>query len=360
MRLQITRGSAWALSVAALSTRLFLGISIDQPELQISGWISALVGVVLCLPMFWAGELLSRSIRDKSPEDLFKRTSGGLLRAFEGLLLAILLLDAAGIMFSIAVVADYATMTTMRPGTTILPLCLVSLWAMQGNGDGVGGAARLWLWIAPFLIGIVLIQHAKSYNFRWLTPILGSGNSAIALGCVSTAGWLSPGIAAWLIAEPEKAEARRKNMLLLPIWAGCLAAILLGFHASMLPAQVADEPTRVFLLDSIISNGRASIATQLPMTLLWISGLLSTLSFDLFLSAALLQRIFPRMDGRLSALLVIAGSAMLVFLDQAGQEEMFLLATREYLCVAVPFFLLLGIALFKSRRKAEPTCEDVE
>ena len=94
-----------------------------------------------------------------------------------------------------------------------------------------------------------------------------------------------------MLAEPGK-ERRKRQLIGAFLCAACSAAVLLALHAAMMPIQVDTASTQIYQLDSLISNGRATIATQLPMTVLLFVSMLILLLFELFLSSALIQRVF--------------------------------------------------------------------
>ena len=195
-----------------------------------------------------------------------------------------------------------------------------------------------------FLIA-VLLQHLGSYNLRWLTPVFGSGWTAIASGSVSAASRMFKAALLWLIAEPDARASRfRAKLWALPLCGGLIAAALLALRAAMAPALIRPEASRVFQLDSVISNGRASITTQLPMLVLWFAGLLASLALDLFLSSALLQRVAPRLDGRAAVALAVLASFSLALAGLAGRPQMLLAGHCAFPFLAIPFFLVTGAA----------------
>lgn len=58
MKLQITDGAAAPLIALAVSMRIVFGVVIDMPRLYCAGWLSALLGGALALPMAFAVQRL--------------------------------------------------------------------------------------------------------------------------------------------------------------------------------------------------------------------------------------------------------------------------------------------------------------
>ena len=95
MKLKIAFSNAWALGVIALAARLFTGMALDRPELYAAGWISALAGVLLCLPVIWICRIFSH---ERAPVEILEEAAGRVPVVFlEAVLLAVLLWDAAGV-----------------------------------------------------------------------------------------------------------------------------------------------------------------------------------------------------------------------------------------------------------------------
>ena len=140
------------------------------------------------------------------------------------------------------------------------------------------------------------------------------------------------------------------SLVVVPVLVG---ALLLVLHAAMTPAQISGSDSRLFQLDSVISNGRAALATQLPMTLVWFAGLLFTLAFELFLAALYLQRVFERIDGKLCVASICTIAAALVLSGWQGHRVIVFLTEWEYLLVSVPILLTMLLVMLQKRRSAE-------
>lgn len=360
MKLKISFANGWILGVIALTTRLFVGATLDWPELHIAGWIGTLVGLVICMPLIWACGVFSNENDSCAPMKAMEKKAGVLpVTLLKTVLLAGLLWDAAGVSIMSIETMSYANMVEIRGIYFLLPLYIAMFSVLLTNGSGVGGVARLWGKVIPLLFLIVLIQRFSNYEFRWLRPFLGEGGKQIISGGISSAGWLAPAAVLWLIAEPDQKSRRScwQTPAIMILISALFAAGLLALHAAMTPAQISGNETRIFRMDSILTNGRATLGSQLPVLILWYASQLITLMFELFLSAALLQQIVLRLSGVVCVFLINAAACALAWNGLAGQKQMMLLTDWEYLLIAVPFFLVLTIAYLKDR-KAKKICED--
>ncbi|HIU34660.1 MAG TPA: GerAB/ArcD/ProY family transporter [Candidatus Pullichristensenella excrementigallinarum] len=353
MKLNLPLRCARDLSIVAVTERLFSGLFIDTPQILNSGWISALGGAVLCLPMVWLGD---RFIKAHSPrpvaDSLAESAGAGWTRLLAAVLCLTLLYDFAAVMRLNNNSASYVALSNVSATFQILPLVLVMLFSAWKNGQTAGSAALLWMRLFPFLFVISLILQWTSLQPRWLLPVLGPGLRQLGKGTLSAAGWIAPIAAAWLASEPGK-EDLRKNLPLsrAVFFIGAAASVFLAILAMMSPADVFGNPTRSFQFDKLLSNGRVALMLQLPMTLLWFNGTLFMLLFDLFLSAKMLQIVLPRLDGRLAlCACALAGGAIAL----SGWAEQYLVqwvGRWQYLIVSVPFAATLGIALIRKGGK---------
>ena len=335
MRLTMTRKNARVLALFALSSRLFLGLAIDMPELQNAAWASALIGGVICFPVLLAIDRLVLRNRDAPSEPTASDSFLSLSALFLELILGLWLVwDAAGIASLLSLSVDYATMTSLRATPLLISLYAALFMALCAGGDGVAGAARLWSRLFPAFFLIVLCQHAHSYNLRWLTPIFGPGVGTITRGGLYAGGFLMPAAVFGMIAEPEESR-RHVEFPALGLVAAVVAGALLALHAAMLPAQTPAAATRIFQLDSLASNGRASIASQLPMTIILFSGMLSALMFQLLMASSLLQRCLPAWKNHTCVFVVCGISLGIALLHGAEQCQLLALGHIAYPAVSI-------------------------
>ena len=280
MKLTIThRSAAWALFAAA-AARMFLSLAVGMPATHNGAWRSALLGGMLMLPLVLCF-------------DGMRRVSIALYAV--SLLGAVL--DAAAITGAVTRSAGYLALTRVPTVTLALPVGLAALWCVCRNGDAIGRGAMAWARIFPALLLIVVALQAKRYRPEWLAPVLGDGWRSVIVGGIRSAGCVAPAASVLLVSEPT--ENRREAPILLLCATG-VAAILLALRLMMTPTMplMGGWLNR---LDTLLTNGRAPLYLQLPMIAMWYAGLMHALACDCFAAASLMQRMLPRLDGRVCA-----------------------------------------------------------
>ncbi len=294
MRLSIASHPARFAALAAVAARLFLGLALDASLTCNGAWISALIGGLLAQP--WAFCVCRFKPRGK---------------ALPALLALLSLLDAAGVLSAVNRSAGYLALDRSPALALFLPTGIAALWCAWRNGDAVGYGAMLWVRIAPALLLVVALLQWPYYRPAWLCPILGSGWSEILEGGVRSAGWIASASAILLL--PEEQDRPMASATLIPIAAG-ISAILIALQLMMVPAPLSSGGW-LDRLDALLCNGRAPLYLQLPMIAFWFAGLFHLVLCELFAGAALIQRVFRRLDGKICALIVVAAALMLSRLE---------------------------------------------
>ena len=322
MKFRISDSAAASLSLLAITARVFGGAAVDMPELHNAGWLAALLGGLLSLPLAWAaGQLRARC--PVSPFDALSERCRPLLHAIAGLLAVIALWDAATVARTIASSASYVALNSLPMFFLLLPQLLICLWCLSLNGDPIGFAAGIWLRILPLMMMIVVLLQFSAFKPSWLTPLLGPGLPDLLDGALRISGWLSMLTGLFLIAErdPEGDDKRFRPVKALALCVAIAAALLL-LRGMMTPPLFKGKETSIFFqLDTLLSNGRAPLSLQLPMIILWFIGLLFLLLFDAFLCAAMLQRAIPILGKRICTAATLAGICGLALSGLPSRES---------------------------------------
>lgn len=295
MKLSISPSAARAASFVAIVARIVLDNAVSAPSTHNGAWLCPLLALVLALP--WA-----------LCADHLRRHAGRRRRPLYAVLAAATALDGADNLCAIARSAGYLALDRVPVRILVLPVSLALLWCLMKNGNAIGYAAMLWMRLAPVLLIVVAVMQLHCLCPEWLQPLLGSGWRAIATGSVRTASHILPCAALLLIADGTEEEKRPGiGLTAMLLIAAALGALLLLMHLMMSPTP--SRPTQwINRLDNLLTNGRAPLYLQLPMISAWYAGLLHLLLCEGFGCAALLQRLFPALDGRLCAVLAVAGT----------------------------------------------------
>ena len=158
----------------------------------------------------------------------------------------------------------------------------------------------IWTRIAPaLLLGVALLQW-RYFRPEWLRPMLGEGWPAIIEGGIRSAGWIVAAAAIMTLSEDDSDCAAMRHALLS---AGIAAALML-LQFMLVPTQLGGGWLN--RLDALLCNGRTPLYLQLPMIVLWFAGLFHLLACELFAASACLQRLLPRINGKLCASIAVA------------------------------------------------------
>ncbi len=274
MRLKMSRAAASAGLIAALTSRLFYGLTLDVADAANAGWLAALVGLALSLPAVW----------------LICRLGPVSRRALALPLLVALALDAARAVECAAYSESCLAFNHIAPALLTLPLLAAILRCAWLGGDALGGAARIWIRLFAVLILIVILYQLPYYNAGWLRPWLGAGAGGVLRAGVRAAGWIAllTGGAAGLCGE-----ARFKDLLPGVVLSAAVAAALVALRQMMAPAFTAEAVTRFTRIDTLLTNGRAPMYLQLPMIVAWFGGMLHLMCFESVAACALIRRLLP-------------------------------------------------------------------
>lgn len=279
--LTMEKRGALALGGIALGFRSFFQAVIDMPELLSSGWLGLAAGLVMALP---AG-LLLKGLRtlypDKRPEEALPHAVGKW--GARGVCFVLMLLMWYDSAFVLRALTGSATGISINeiPVTSLLIVTAVvlTLGCMLGGGP-ISGTARIWIKIFLAIAALVGIVQLPRYTVGWLTPLLGPGARTILQSGWHLSGLLMQAFLLWLLLEPSEDKDGWLPVRAMVYGGG--AAILAAFLYGMLtPAMPGMPASRVFRLDSLLSNGRLPLSLHMPLMVIWYGGLLMTAAFDL-------------------------------------------------------------------------------
>lgn len=275
MRLEMSESAAFASLIAALTSRLFYGLTLDAADAANAGWLAALLGLALSLPPVW----------------LICRLRPPARRALDAPLLICMALDAACAVECAAYSESCLAFNHVAPAFLMLPLLAAILRCTWLGGDALGGAARIWIRLFAALMLIVMLYQLPYYNPGWLRPWLGAGGGGILRAGVLAAGWnvLLAGGAAGIC----KGEIGFKRLLRGLLVSTAVAAGLVALRQMMAPAFTSEPVTRFTRIDTLLTNGRAPLYLQLPMIVAWFGGMLHLMCFESVAACALTRRLLP-------------------------------------------------------------------
>lgn len=343
MRLVLGERLAIYLGVVSITFRIFAGVVIYLPELLNAGWISVLIGALLCAPMILLCCLYSRNNRKKPMADALSSGLSAIpLKVFAVLSICVMVFETAVLIRLNTGAASYASLYNTPSLLVALSMMLVSYYCVTKNGLALGSAAKVWIYCLPWLAGLVILLTAPDININWLAPILGNGVTTTFAGGIKVAGWLSTIVILWVISEPEtKPKSSPYSTAWMFGFIAVIATLLIAFNCATTPPLTKGITTSVFQLDRLFSNGKTTMSLQMPMIIVWFINTILNISMNVFLSAKLLQLLIPKLDGRLC---VFISAFVATVISQLGYAEEYVArigAQYEYLLIAAPFFIMM-------------------
>lgn len=303
MKYAISCGAASAVFCAAAIAKVFCDLTLELPRLHNGALLAALLGGAFAAPIVRAMTSAARS-----PS----------FRVSCALLAPLAALEASRSIRTLAHAASFLAFDRVPIALLTLPICLVLLRVLLLEGDAIGASARVWLKVFPLFMVLILALQLPHLEPDWLFPVLGNGWAAVLTGAVRVAATLCLLGALWLCAGVEKMPSKPHILVLA---AASVAAGLTALQLMMTPTTVSGELTRVYLLDALLTNGRAPIILQLPMVIVWFIGMLNLLTAEAFLAASLLGQCFPRLDRRPAALIALVFVIILSVIRVPGLDD---------------------------------------
>ena len=318
MKLRLSAsGAASAFSAAAVA-RTFCALTLDEPLLPGGRWLAALLGGVLAAPVVLG---------------IARAKGRGLAGA---ILMPLGALEAAQAARTLAHGASFLAFDRVPTALLMLPLFLAALRCLWPGGTALGAASRVWLKLLPLFLVPILALQLPHLEPDWLFPLLGSGPRSILGGAIRAAGGFAMLSGLWLVAEDGDGPPHPLRCL---AFSALLAAALLAAQEMMAPVMISADSSRVFLLDALLTNGRAPLILQLPMVIVWFIAMLNLLAVQCFLSAALASRLAARANPRIVGIAVVAVVAALALAGLPGWRRAALLGRMELaaagLCAAI-------------------------
>ena len=335
MKLSISRTAITTSASVAITTRIFYGLMIDSPSLHNGAWISALIGALLAAPLIWCMHMTFTGGDNALLNGPFKINTLPHLPLIIALIL-FSLIDGAITARCIANSARYVAFDYMAMFYLLLPLFFAAFWCVNCNGDAIGAGARIWAKTFPFLMIVIIILQFPHYRVDWLTPILGSGWKDILDGALKTAGWISTMSGMLMLVNHDSpTESRSLHPVITVAIATGIAMFLIVLRLMMTPTLFSnDNLSRLFQLDSWLTNGRAHVSLQMPILIIWFVSMLNLMIYDCFIAAALIQRIFRKLHGAICGIIAVVGVAVLSLTPVSNASNTEIISKWQFLCIA--------------------------
>ena len=340
------RSAALPLIGAAMTMRMYWGLSLDFHYALNAIWLCPVLGLIIYLPFAFALRQAA-GLGNSSPwENLSRRAPGGVMNAAAAGFALLLIYDAAATVQLMALSSNVLALNDVSPMLLILPLALVILCVVKLGMDALGNSARLWLRVLPVFVIVILIVQSKSYRFGWLTPVLGGGMPGIVSGGVYCAGCMALLTLAWLLALPDR---RAGGLLPCAALSAAATALLMLSQQLLNPPMMGTVLNTAARIDLILNNGRMTLSPQIIVDVLWFGNMLYLISAEAVAAAEYVRMIAPKIP-----VWPLAAGVALVIGASAAQNGAWLRANPTVVCnlfavIGAAFALLLLIAIFRRR-----------
>lgn len=332
-----------ALTIVAVVSRIFCLIVIDLPGTQNAGWLSVLIGALFAFP---ANMLCVLSLKRHS----FPFTNGAGyalgdrgLRILSGILALYLTFETASIFSLLTSSGAYATLYNMHKLLLLVPTALAILLAAMKGGNGIGGAAEVWIRVYVILYAVILFFENGTMKISYAFPLLGPGLATLLNAALSVSGYfclipVSMMIGTGMIVKGRNDEKRAEpiNVLMIFLISAVLSVMILFLHSCMYPSLMNINASRAMQMDMFISNGRSTRSVQLPILIIWFSCLLLSGGYMLYSAGKLMNTALNEKGRKCTFLLGMI--ALVLALFRATNQTSFLLFSR---CAGVCLMLLI-------------------
>lgn len=345
MKVASGRSSAIAMAYLAISARLFCGMAVDYPAARNASWMCPLVGLVLCVPLAMVLKRAAATGNGSPWNHLTAACPGIVSHSIAALWVLLIIYDCAAFVRLTAATANFISLNDASLAQLTLPLVLMIAAVILLGSDAEGNSSRIWLRLLPLLFVIVVLVQFRSYNPSWLTPVLGSGVSAVLQGGLLCGGWASLTLLPWIFAVPDRERNHPVRMLLL---AALTSSALLIILQMLCPAMIETDLSRMARIEIILNNNRVSHVLQMLMTAIWLVSLLHLISIEAVTAGEIIQSVQPKIPKWAIAIACAGGIFALSLSDwiRSGLQE----RVYQYLFIAIGLSvaLMAGLLLLKN------------
>ena len=348
---EITHYPMSALTLVAVIARIFYFVVIDAPETENSGWLAALIGAGFSLPSVAGAYLLMKKNGSSLENGVINALGNTGFRIF-CLVLSLALMYETSALFTILTSSGaYATLYNMHKLLLLVPTSVAVIYACTKGGNGIGGAAEVWIRIYLVLYAIILFLEYDTMSVSNIFPILGPGLRGLMKNAFSITLYFSLIPVSFILESGYVVEGRNQRKKIKPesilfVFGLCvfLTVSALLVHSMMYPSLSPLFKSRSSGMDLMLSNGRSNRTVQLPILIVWFSSLALSCSYMLFCSGKLMNYALCE-RGRKCMLLLGLVSMVIALFRLSGQERscMFSAAMGPVLSAAVFVICVIGI-----------------
>lgn len=346
---EITHSPMTALCLTSVTARILYLIVIDMPQMLNAGWLAAVMGAGLAFPAILACCLLMKKTQCPLSEGLRQTLGDTGYRMIACVLSLILTYETASVFAMLTSSGAYATLYNMHKLLLMVPTSLSVIYACLKGGNGIGGAAQVWLRIYLVLYAVILYLEYGTANFSYVFPILGPGIPTLLKASLRTCGYFCLIPVSMMVetgyrvyGQGDRRKVPAKSILTLFFVSVLITASLLIIHSAMYPSFEAVKATRSMGMDMMLSNGRSNQGVQLPILIIWFSALALCAGHMLYCAGRLMNDALKE-KGRKCTFLAGMIALVIALFRMSDQKRMldFLIVIGPFECI---LFLVVPLA----------------
>ena len=316
-----------ALTLLAVTARIFYLIVIDAPETENSGWLAALIGAALSLPSVISAYILMKKNDSSLEKGIILSIGNAAFRIF-CLILSLAFTYEASALFTILTSSGaYATLYNMHKLLLLVPTSLAVIYACTKGGNGIGGAAEAWIRIYLIVYAVILFLEYDTMDSSNIFPLLGPGFKNLLKCAISVSMYFSLIPISFLLESGYSVKGRNQRKKIKPesillVFLLCVlaSALILIIHSMMYPSLSPVSRSRSAGMDLMLSNGRSNRTVQLPILIIWFSSLAFSCAYMLFAAGRLMNTTLDE-RGRKCMLLLGLIAMVIALFRLSGQDE---------------------------------------
>lgn len=355
---EITHTPMRALTLAAVTARIFYLIVIDAPETENSGWLSVLMGACLSLPAILGAYFLMKKNGASVQSGIRSAVGETGLRILSLFLSLALTYETAALFTILTASGAYATLYDMHKLLLLVPTSLAVIYACCKGGNGIGGAAEVLLRVYLILYAVIIILENDTMNASNLFPILGPGVHTLLKSALSAMMYFCLIPVSYMIetgytVNGRNRQKRIQSKSILYVFGLCilLSVFVTVVHSLMYPSLSPVFESRSDGMDLMLSNGRSNRTVQLPILIIWFSSLAVSAGYMLYMAGRLMNTAL-REEGKKCMVLLGLIAMVIALFRCSGQSETLYFSSGIAPFLGTAFVILPAIGLIRAKKRS--------
>lgn len=324
---RISGSNLIAFSYCAVTARLFFLIAVDTPSSLNAVLIQLLLGALYSFPAVFSSYFLLKKYGGSLLCGVSDALGSGMCRILLFAFGLMFLYESACVIRMLTSSAEYATLYDAHSPMLLIPTSLAIIYTVLKGGNGAGGAALIFVRAAFVLIAVICLIEFRDMDIKRVFPVMGPGLQTLHKNAVHTVLYFCMLPMAYFLKAQDANKREPKSVFHKPcgiilLYAACvLTTAFLLFVTVVSAPEIPNLPeSRGLQMNMLLANGRSSRGIQLPILILWFSGIFVSAVFMLYMACSLVKAAFGT-DGKWVELLFGAVAALLALFRLSLKED---------------------------------------